>query len=69
MDFGGEQFNFEPKDHEIRRIELNADALEVIRGLEKMKLFSPWVFVNKYSRPWDRTFSAGISGKFTGGRE
>ncbi|MBN1574726.1 MAG: site-specific integrase [Deltaproteobacteria bacterium] len=51
MDFGGETFSFEPKDHEIRRIKLNAAAFEVLSRLRPKSELSPWVFANKYGKP------------------
>ncbi|MBN1574400.1 MAG: site-specific integrase [Deltaproteobacteria bacterium] len=42
---------FEPKDHGVRKIKLNNDALDVLKRLEKMRIFSPWVFASRLGTP------------------
>ncbi|MBN2225657.1 MAG: tyrosine-type recombinase/integrase [Deltaproteobacteria bacterium] len=51
LEYGGERFRFEPKDHETRRIKLNQQALEILMRLRDREAVSPWVFANRYGKP------------------
>jgi len=51
LEYGGERFTFEPKDHEARRIKLNQQALEILMRLRDREVVSPWVFANRYGKP------------------
>jgi len=48
MSYGDEEFRFEPKDHEIRRIKLNPAARAVLDCRDRV---SPWVFPSVWGKP------------------
>ena len=51
INHGGRAYSFEPKDHEVRRIKLNASAREILDRTRETVALAPWVFANSLGRP------------------
>ena len=44
IEYRGRRFTFEPKDHDLRRVKLNAHARQLLESIRSDREWSPWVF-------------------------